>query len=88
MELLNFIVKKFIEVWGSREARREFLHIDDLADACIFLSQTEHNQSMVNIGTGKDISIKELTIKINEITGCSGGIKFNTTIKNGASRKL
>ena len=80
--------KKFIEVWGSGEARREFLHVDDLADACIFLSQTEHNHSMINIGTGKDISIKELAIKINEITGYSGGIKFNTTIKDGTPRKL
>ena len=43
---------------------------------------------MINIGTGKDISIKELAIKINEITGYSGGIKFNTTIKDGTPRKL
>lgn len=77
-----------VEVWGSGEPQREFLHVDDLASACYHLMQTYDGSVSVNIGTGKDISIKELAEMISDITGFSGRITWNTSKPDGTPRKL
>ena len=78
----------FIEIWGTGTPRREFLHADDLADACYFLMQHYNEEGLVNIGTGEDISIMELAGLIKNITGYKGDIKTNTSKPDGTPRKL
>jgi GDP-L-fucose synthase len=68
-----------VVVWGSGSPRREFLHVDDLAEACYFLMQHYNEAGLVNIGVGEDISIKELALLIKEITGFQGNILFDTS---------
>lgn len=80
--------KKEVEIWGSGKPMREFLHVDDLADACYFLMLNYNNNETLNIGTGKDISIKELALLIKEIVGFTGELKFNTQMPDGTPRKL
>ncbi|MFD1095225.1 GDP-L-fucose synthase family protein [Salegentibacter chungangensis] len=80
--------KDSVEVWGSGSPRREFLYVDDLAEACFHLMQTYHGNVSVNIGTGKDISIKELAQLIKRITGFKGEIEWNTKKPDGTPRKL
>ncbi len=77
-----------VEVWGSGKPRREFLHVDDLARACFHLMQNYEGSVSVNVGTGKDISIKELTEMIADITGFTGIIRWNTSKPDGTPRKL
>lgn len=77
-----------VEVWGSGTPRREFLHVDDLAKACLHLMNTYEGNVSVNIGTGKDISIKDLALLIKEIVGFSGEIVWNTQKPDGTPRKL
>ena len=78
----------FVEMWGSGSPRREFLYADDLAEACFFLMQTYNEAGFVNIGTGEDISIKELVHLIKEVVGYDGEIKHDTTKPDGTPRKL
>lgn len=78
----------FIEAWGTGSPLREFLFVDDLADACYLLMQSYHEKEFVNVGYGEDISIKELIYLIKEIIGYSGEIKFDTTKPDGTPRKL
>lgn len=78
----------FVEVWGTGTPKREFLHVDDLANACYFLMQKYIGNEFVNIGTGKDISIKELAELIQSIVGYKGEIKWNTKQPDGTPRKL
>ncbi len=80
--------KEFVEVWGSGEARREFLYVDDLADACVFLMENYNSSEIINIGTGLDISIRELALTIKEVVGYTGEIRFNTSMPDGTPRKL
>ncbi len=80
--------KNNVEVWGTGNPRREFLHVDDLADACYHLMQTYEGTVSVNIGTGEDISIKDLAELIKEITGYKGEIDWNTSKPDGTPRKL
>jgi GDP-L-fucose synthase len=80
--------KSFVEVWGTGSPKREFLHVDDLADACLFLMKTYNENEIINIGVGEDISIKELAFLIKKITGFTGEIKFNTGKPDGTPRKL
>jgi GDP-L-fucose synthase len=77
-----------VEVWGTGNVRREFLHVDDLADACIFLMNNYEDSEIVNIGTGEDITIKELAGLIKSITGYWGDIIWNNTMPDGTPRKL
>ncbi len=79
---------KFVEVWGTGTPKREFLHVDDLADACYFLMENYSEIDFVNIGAGKDISIKELAKLIQKIVAYSGEIKWNTDKPDGTPRKL
>lgn len=79
---------EFVEVWGTGTPKREFLHVDDLAEACYHLMLTYEGNVSVNIGTGKDISIKELAELIQGIVGFNGKIKWNTSKPDGTPRKL
>lgn len=77
-----------VEVWGTGTPRREFLYSDDLADATVYLMNTYSGNGFVNIGVGKDISIKELAEKVKETVGFEGEIVFNTSKPDGTPRKL
>jgi len=77
-----------VEVWGTGTPKREFLHVDDLAAACFHLMQTYQGNVSVNIGTGKDLSIKELAELIKKVTDFKGNIVWNTTKPDGTPRKL
>lgn len=77
-----------VTIWGTGNPRREFLHADDLADALYFLMMHYNDPAIVNIGTGKDISIRELAEMIQRISGYQGTLKFDTTKPDGTPRKL
>jgi GDP-L-fucose synthase len=79
---------KTVMVWGSGTPRREFLHVDDLADACYFLMQHYNQEGLVNIGVGEDISIKELALLIKDIVGFEGDLVFDASKPDGTPRKL
>ena len=80
--------KKEVTVWGTGNPLREFMHVDDLADACLFLMLNYNDSQFVNVGTGKDISIRELAELIKTIVGYEGNIIFDTTKPDGTPRKL
>lgn len=75
-------------VWGTGTPRREFLHVDDLADACYFLMRTYDEEGLVNIGTGEDIAIGDLARLIMDIVGYEGKLRFDHTKPDGTPRKL
>jgi GDP-L-fucose synthase len=77
-----------VVVWGSGTPRREFLHVDDMADACVFLMKNYNESGLINIGVGDDVSIKELATLIKDITGFKGDIVFDSTKPDGTPRKL
>ncbi len=77
-----------ITVWGSGLARREFLHVDDVADACLFLFQNYNSPEIINIGSGEDISILELAELICEVVDYRGELEWDTTKPDGTPRKL
>src|SRR5690348_13388553 len=77
-----------VTVWGTGSPRREFLHADDLADACYFLMQHYNEPGLINIGVGEDISIAELADLIKKIVGFEGNIAYDTTKPDGTPRKL
>lgn len=78
----------FVEIWGTGAPRREFLHVDDVADACFFLMNNYNGKEPVNIGSGEDLTIKELALLIKEIVGFNGDLKFNTEKPDGVPQKL
>ena len=96
--VLPALIRKFHEakinnaasvlMWGTGEPKREFLHADDLADACYFLMQTYNGEGFVNIGTGEDLSIKDLALLIKEIVGYEGNIEHDLSKPDGTPRKL
>ncbi len=77
-----------VKVWGSGKPLREFLFADDLANACFYLMLNYHSSDLINIGTGKDLSIADLAKKIGDIIGFKGAIEFDTTQLDGTPRKL
>ena len=77
-----------VVVWGTGAPKREFLYVDDLADACIFLMNNYDDSEVINIGTGEDISIKELAEMIKKITGFTGEIVWDASKPDGTPRKL
>tara|TARA_B100001057_G_scaffold468620_1_gene527999 strand:+ start:51 stop:992 length:942 start_codon:yes stop_codon:yes gene_type:complete len=79
---------KKVELWGTGNPRREFLHVDDLAEACFHILHQKNEYSMINVGTGDDISIKELAEIIKEVTGYEGELIWNTDKPDGTPRKL
>jgi len=77
-----------VSVWGSGEPRREFLHVDDLADACVFLMKNYDSPEIVNVGWGRDISIAELAQLVQEVVEFPGRIEFDRSKPDGTPRKL
>jgi GDP-L-fucose synthase len=77
-----------VTIWGTGLPKREFLFADDLADACYYLMENYNEPGLVNIGTGEDISIKDLALLIKKIIGFEGGIKFDPSKPDGTPRKL
>lgn len=96
--VLPALIRKFYEaainneekvvIWGTGKPRREFLHTDDLANACYFLMQQYNEPGLVNIGTGEDVEIGELANLIKEISGFTGAIEYDTSMPDGTPRKL
>jgi GDP-L-fucose synthase len=96
--VLPALIRKFYEakendvarvvVWGTGNPRREFLHCDDLADAALFLMQSYDEEKIINVGAGKDISIRELAELVREIVGYNGEIVFDASKPDGTPRKL
>jgi GDP-L-fucose synthase len=79
---------KTVTLWGTGSAKREFLYVDDLADACVFLMTTYNETSIVNIGTGEDLSIKELAEHVQRIVDYDGDIIWDDSKPDGTPRKL
>jgi GDP-L-fucose synthase len=77
-----------IEIWGTGAPRREFLHVDDLADACVFLMKSYSEDEHINVGSGEDVTISELTRMIARTVGFAGAIKKDETKPDGTPRKL
>ena len=78
----------FVEIWGTGSPLREFLNADDLSDACVFLMRNYNEHKHVNIGTGTDISIKDLALLIQKTTGFTGELKYDLSKPDGTPRKL
>ena len=80
--------QKEVVVWGTGSPRREFLYIEDLADACVFFMNNYNSSEIINIGVGKDISIRELALMVKEIVDYNGELVFDTSKPDGTPRKL
>ena len=78
----------FVEVWGTGAPLREFMNVEDLADACVFLMNNYDQPEIINIGVGEDLSIKELAMLVKEIVGFVGELRFDTSKPDGTPRKL
>ncbi|NMA49104.1 MAG: GDP-L-fucose synthase, partial [Tissierellia bacterium] len=78
----------YVELWGDGTPLREFLYVDDLADACVYLMKNYESNEIINIGTGKEISIAQLAEMIKDITAYKGEIRWDKTKPNGTPRKL
>ncbi len=78
----------FVELWGTGAPRREFLHVDDMAAACIFLMETYDGEEHLNIGVGEDMTIKELGEVVKDVSGFDGELRFDTSKPDGMFRKL
>jgi GDP-L-fucose synthase len=77
-----------VTLWGNGKVYREFLYVDDLADACVFLLKNYSNSAPINVGTGRDISIHELAILLSDIIGYSGKFEFDLKKPSGTPKKL
>jgi GDP-L-fucose synthase len=96
--VLPALIKKFylakrnnlahVEIWGTGEVLREFLYVDDLAQACLHLMLNYNDKLFINVGSGKDISIKELALTVKKVVGFEGELKFDVSKPNGTPRKL
>ena len=91
--LRKFITAKkenqpFVELWGTGTPRREFLHVDDLADACFYLFEQYNEKGLVNVGWGKDVTILELANIVKKTVGYNGELRFDTSKPDGTPQKL
>ena len=77
-----------VTIWGTGTPKREFLHVDDLADACVFLMNHYDESDIINVGCGRDISIAELSLLVKDIVGYTGNIKYDTEKPDGTPLKL
>jgi len=77
-----------VEIWGSGTPRREFMHVDDLADACLYLMQHHDSEQLINVGWGEDVSIAELAALVGRVVGYTGQLRFDTSKPDGTPRKL
>jgi GDP-L-fucose synthase len=80
--------KPQVEIWGDGSPKREFMHTDDLAAACLYLMEHYDEKGFVNIGVGEDISIKDLALLVKEVVGYEGELHFDTSKPTGTPRKL
>lgn len=80
--------KPSVEIWGTGSPKREFLHVDDLAKACVHLMENYNEREFVNVGTGEDIAIKDLALMIKDVVGFDGELQFDTSKPDGTPRKL
>lgn len=78
----------YVQLWGTGAARREFLHVDDLADACMLLMQDYDEEQFINVGTGEDLTISELAELIRDIVGFRGDVLWDPSRPNGTPRKV
>jgi len=78
----------FVEIWGTGSPLREFLHVDDLAEACLFLMKNYSGERFINIGSGSEISIRDLALLIKKIVGYAGELRFDSAKPDGTPRKL
>ena len=76
-----------VTIWGTGKPKREFLHVDDLANACVFLMENYDEEEIVNVGVGNDVSISELANMVKEVVGYNGELVFDTTKPDGTPRK-
>jgi GDP-L-fucose synthase len=77
-----------VEVWGTGTPKREFLHVDDLAEACVFLMENYDDEQWINIGAGAEVSIRDLAETVKDVVGFEGKLKFDTTKPDGTPRKF
>jgi GDP-L-fucose synthase len=77
-----------VKIWGTGSPRREFLHVDDLAAACLFLMQHYNDEEIINVGVGQDISIRELAELVRDVTGFEGALELDPSKPDGTPRKL
>ena len=77
-----------VQVWGTGKPRREYLLVDDLADACVICMQCEHDYDLINVGSGEEVSIKQLVETIADVVGYQGEIEFDESMPDGTPRKL
>jgi GDP-L-fucose synthase len=77
-----------VEIWGTGRPRREFLHVDDLADACVHLLQVYSGEDHVNVGCGEDLTIAELAETVRRVVGFAGRLRYNSERPDGTPRKL
>ena len=77
-----------VTAWGTGSARREFLHVDDLADACVFLLRLNNPPDWINVGTGEEVTIRELTERVSQVTGFRGNVAWDASKPDGTPRKL
>ncbi len=77
-----------VTAWGTGSARREFLHVDDLADACVFLLRLANPPDWINVGTGEEVTIRELTERVSQVTGFRGNVAWDASKPDGTPRKL
>lgn len=77
-----------VEIWGTGNPLREFMYVDDLADACLFLMQHYNERQFINVGTGEEVSIAQLAKAVKEVTGFKGDIHYNLEMPDGTPRKL
>jgi len=77
-----------VEIWGTGSAMREFLHVDDLADACLFLLRHYSDEGHINVGTGRDLSIRQLAETVRDVVYPEGQLRFDTTKPDGTPRKV
>ena len=77
-----------VELWGTGTPMREFLHVDELADALVVMMQSYSGEEPVNIGWGKDVSIRELAVMMAQVVGYGGAVRFNPAMPDGMMRKL
>jgi GDP-L-fucose synthase len=80
--------RRSIEIWGTGAPRREFLHVDDLADACVFVMRRYSAEQHINVGTGSDVTIREVAELICRVVGFDGGLEFDPAKPDGTPRKL
>ncbi len=78
----------FVEIWGSGNPRREFLYVDDLADACLFLMKNYDSSEIINVGAGGDVTIREIAYLIKDVAGYEGEFRFNADMPDGVFQKL